>query len=341
MSNKPMIVPQNMGELMKFSEMVSRSDLVPKDYRGKPQNIMVAVQWGHEIGLSPLQALQNISVINGRPSVWGDSALALVQGSGLLEDIQEYNENGTAYCTVKRRGQSKQTRTFSLDDAKKAGLLNKQGPWKQYTNRMLQMRARGFALRDVFPDVLKGVITAEEAQDIPEDKPLPPTTNPKPQAEVIDAEFTEEPEEPKATKEQKEDLGTLCKDLGWSGRQLEAYLKRNGAAWKTLTREQADRFMGDLGVILAEKQKPSPFEPKTEGQTNRIYELKEGLCMTEEALENTAQQQCGCTVGKMDQARADKLITYLKQLADLDNIPTGYLAPHKEATMETVEAAVK
>jgi hypothetical protein len=60
---------------------------------------------------------------------------------------------------------------FSVEDAKRAGLWGKQGPWTAYPKRMLSMRARGFAIRDCFADVLKGLITAEEAQDYPSDKP--------------------------------------------------------------------------------------------------------------------------------------------------------------------------
>ena len=58
--------------------------------------------------------------------------------------------------------------TFSEQDAKVAGLWGKSGPWKQYPKRMLQMRARGFNLRDNFADILGGLITAEEARDMPE-----------------------------------------------------------------------------------------------------------------------------------------------------------------------------
>ena len=65
--------PQTMGEAIQFSEMLAKSQMVPKQYQGKPEDILVAVQWGYEIGLAPLQALQNISVINGKPSVYGDA----------------------------------------------------------------------------------------------------------------------------------------------------------------------------------------------------------------------------------------------------------------------------
>lgn len=160
------MLPQTLSEAMQYSEMMAKSQIIPKDYQGKPENVLVAVQWGHEIGLPPLQAMQNIAVINGRPSLWGDAVLALVRGSGKLEMIDERIENEVAICRVKRKGELEQVRTFSMAEAKQAGLLGKQGPWSQYPNRMLQMRARAFAMRDVFPDVLKGIAVAEEVQDV-------------------------------------------------------------------------------------------------------------------------------------------------------------------------------
>lgn len=70
-----------------------------------------------------------------------------------------------AVCIAKRHGSSPVTARFSVMDAKRAGLWTKAGPWQTYPRRMLQMRARSFALRDAFPDVLKGLISVEEALD--------------------------------------------------------------------------------------------------------------------------------------------------------------------------------
>jgi hypothetical protein len=168
-----------MGEAMQFSEMLASSSMVPKAYQGKPNDVLVCVQWGYEMGLAPMQALQNIAVINGKPSVYGDAMMALVQSSPVCEDIEEYFEgegttNPVAVCVAKRKGRKPVVTKFSVEDAKRAGLWGKGGPWTAYPKRMLQMRARGFALRDAFPDVLKGMITAEEAQDYPDEaKPLP------------------------------------------------------------------------------------------------------------------------------------------------------------------------
>jgi hypothetical protein len=157
----------NFNELVQFAQMAAKSALVPTEYRGKPESIMLAVQLGSELGLAPMQSIQNIAVIGSRPTVWGDAMLALVQAHPDCMDVIESEEGDTAVCTVKRRGRTPVVRRFSVEDAKLAKLWGKPGPWQQYPARMCQMRARGFALRDSFPDVLKGLITAEEARDIP------------------------------------------------------------------------------------------------------------------------------------------------------------------------------
>lgn len=159
--------PQNFEQALTFSNYLADSDLVPKDFKGKAGNCLIAMQWGAELGLKPLQALQNLAIINGRPSLWGDAVLALVRGSPACEWVIEEDNGDTATCRVKRRGEPEQSRSFSMHDAKAAGLAGKQGPWTQYPKRMRQMRARAFALRDVFPDVLRGLPIAEEVQDTP------------------------------------------------------------------------------------------------------------------------------------------------------------------------------
>lgn len=166
------LAPKDLDEAMRFADMLASASIVPKDYIGKPGNVLVAIQWGMELGLQPMQAMQSIAVINGRPSLWGDAMLALVKAHPAFEWIKEDCDGNIATCTVKRRGEPEVTQSFSLEEAKKAGLTGKQGPWTQYPKRMLQMRARGFALRDAFPDALRGVVSAEEARDTPAERDM-------------------------------------------------------------------------------------------------------------------------------------------------------------------------
>lgn len=162
--------PQTFEQAVSFSKMLAESDLVPKDFKGKPGNCLIAMQWGSELGLKPLQALSNIAVVNGRAALWGDAVIALVRSSPLCEYVQESDDGHTATCRAKRKGQPEHVVTFSMEDARAAGLAGKQGPWTQYPKRMRQMRARAFALRDVFPDVLRGMPVAEEVQDMPTER---------------------------------------------------------------------------------------------------------------------------------------------------------------------------
>jgi len=165
--------PRSMQQLQQFAKTVSQSKMVPKKYRGRPQDIVVAVMHGMELNLPPLQALQSVAVINGRPSIYGDAALAVVRQSGLLADIEERVEGSgeemTAYCRVKRADTGEEIEQwFSWEEAKQAGLTSKGGPWQDYPRRMMQMRARSWCLRDAFPEVLKGMMLAEEAEAIPQ-----------------------------------------------------------------------------------------------------------------------------------------------------------------------------
>jgi len=184
------IALQTFDDAFRFAQMVSKSEFAPKDFKGKPESCLLAIQHGSEVGLSPMQSLQSIAVINGRPTIWGDAAIALVQSSPVCEYVREYTEgdgdNLTAVCEAKRRGYPAPTVVrFSVADAKRAGLWGKSGPWSQYATRMLTLRARGFALRNAFADALRGLITAEEAQDYPHDQSREPVVvRPKfPQAE--------------------------------------------------------------------------------------------------------------------------------------------------------------
>lgn len=163
------LAPRNLSEAMEFAKIIASSDMVPKDYINKPGNVLVAVQTGAELGLKPMQSLQGISVINGRPGVWGDAMWALILSHPEYEDSHEEKLDTQCTVTLKRKNKSAVIVTFTMEDAKKAGLAGKQGPWQTAPKRMLQMRARAFAARDLFADALKGIKSIEELRDYPAD----------------------------------------------------------------------------------------------------------------------------------------------------------------------------
>lgn len=159
--------PTTMNEAMELARIFSSSFMVPKAFQGKAADTFVAMQYGARLGIDPLAALQNIAVINGKPSIYGDALLAVIAGRPDCEDVFEEVTDDMAKCVVKRRGRSPVSRSFSMADAKKAKLWGKPGPWTDYPKRMLQMRARSWALRDAYPDALFGVSVAEEQSDLP------------------------------------------------------------------------------------------------------------------------------------------------------------------------------
>ena len=178
-------LPSTLSEWMDVSNMIAKSNMCPKDLIGKPESVFLALQMGAEIGLKPMQAIQNIAVINGRPCVWGDAALAVIKGHPDFLDLIEIVTDNKAICTIKRKGCADVVREFTLEDANRAGLSKKPGPWTQYPKRMLQMRARSFAMRDSFPDALRGINIAEEVSDyeMTEKNITPPQFIEQPQSE--------------------------------------------------------------------------------------------------------------------------------------------------------------
>lgn len=219
------IVINDMESMWRWSQYVSASGLAPKGME-KPESIFVATQMGLEVGLTPMAALQNIAVINGRPTIWGDAQLAIVRSTGELEQFSEvyeadgkqlartpvtFSDDVTAVCIVKRRGFPLQEGAFSVADAKRAGLWGKAGPWSQYPARMLRFRARSFALRDNFGDALRGMLTAEEVADIdtmidvtPKREPMPTTATAGPTFKEKRTKKTEVPAEPATSTQQSQ-----------------------------------------------------------------------------------------------------------------------------------------
>lgn len=230
------------GELIQFAQTVAESGLAPKGM-DKPAAIAIALQMAMEVGLSPMAGLQNIAVINGRPTMWGDAQLAVCRASGVFDESAfdegwektdpKNEETILAYCIVRRLPDGKPVRReFSIAEARRAGLWQKQGPWTQYPKRMLQCRARSWALKDTFSDLLKGISMTEEARDhTPLDVPIetagpmetPKRARPKkgdsppPQVSIaqdsVNAPIADAPEKPAEPADQPNEHGLTEKQL--------------------------------------------------------------------------------------------------------------------------------
>lgn len=233
------LVPKDLKEAMEYAKMIAGSDLVPKDYKGKEGNCLIGMQFGAELGLPALQALQNIAVINGKPGIYGDLGKALLLSKGFVieeRDIPEIKKTGIAWCRVTRpnKGQSVE-RTFSLEDAKTAKLWGKEGPWTTYPYRMMAWRAFWWAARDAAADVLKGIGGVEELMDYraeaidttaevntPKEIEDKPAAEPTPNNPAVDA--TPKPPENGLTPDQRKNIVALMAKNKVTADQLKKYL---------------------------------------------------------------------------------------------------------------------
>lgn len=184
------MIPRTGAELKQMAVALAGSgDMIPLAFRGNPAMISAAIMRGLEIGLAPMQSLSNIAVINGRACIWGDALPALMQKNGHHIDVVVEGEGDdmVAIATLIRGDTGREyVRTFSVDDAKRAGLWqteavvtrHKKGgggtyqkdndsPWYRYPKRMLSARARAWAVRDGAADAMMGLQVAEEMQDVP------------------------------------------------------------------------------------------------------------------------------------------------------------------------------
>ena len=172
------MMPRSPDEALRYAMFVCEGGLAPDSYKANSREEMakrvaLGILKGAEIGLPPMTALANIAIINGRPCLWGDGAVALAHASGNVEYMKEWlegeNDDRKAVCEIKRRDQTAPVRrTFSVNDAKRARLWGNPSrkPWILYPQRMLAARARSWALRDAFADVLSGLGIREEIEDM-------------------------------------------------------------------------------------------------------------------------------------------------------------------------------
>jgi len=201
---------RSMDDMWRFACAVRDSGLAPRSF-GKPEQILIAIQSGAELGMPPMRSLQSFCVVHGNARLWGDAPLALVRQSGHLEYVKETIEGDIgkdlsktpdevrAVCITKRKGDPEpKQREFSVGDARRAGLWNKKtekgynSVWMNYPQRMLQMRARALNLRDNFPDCFSGATIAEEFEGIemPTEQPTP-FVPPRDERKKVDSKVTD------------------------------------------------------------------------------------------------------------------------------------------------------
>nr|PZN71285.1 MAG: hypothetical protein DIU57_21300 [Pseudomonadota bacterium] len=198
---------------------LSKSTLLPSALRGKPADLAVIMITGHELGLSPMQALRGLHVVEGRPVLSADLIVGLVKKHPACKYFRlvESTDERATYETL-REGEPEPTRiTWTIQQAVKAGLTGRSN-WKAHPAAMLRARASAALARAVYPDVAMGIYDPDEALDfidvsrgvstprVEAQAKAPPPPAPKAEEEIEDAEIIEPASDPiEAEDETKEE----------------------------------------------------------------------------------------------------------------------------------------
>lgn len=276
---------------------ISGTSFVPKGLRGKPAETAACILAGREIGIGPMESLQKIHVVDGRPTMSAELMRSLVLRAGHEIRFPTLTDD-TVVAEGRRAGsESWTTIKWTMKDAQRVGLAGK-AVWKQYPRQMLAARATAELCRLLFPDALGGItLTAEEVADeaapvaatvtiTREAKPAPVVIERTAQddadeaamqaaeaaepvvdtetGEIVDAEVVEDAE-PVATitDAQMRKMRVLLTNVGMKDRDgILSYVRgvvgHDVESSKALTKDEASRVIEALTDLEALAQAPEP-----------------------------------------------------------------------------------
>lgn len=194
------IIPRSLLECTDLAKQLAASSLLPAALKGKIPEVLMTIMAGQELGIPPIAALRSIHVIDGKTVLSSDIMQAVVLGNGSAKYVKRISASDVeaTYETLRASATEPRRLTWTIEQAKKAGLYPTKDNWRCYPRAMLAARCKAELLRDVFPDSLAGCYTEEEADGF--DAPMAsivssPVASAPPRA-VEDAEFVErEPED--------------------------------------------------------------------------------------------------------------------------------------------------
>ena len=153
---------------IEHAKIVAQSSLIPAEYRGKPADIVWAMDLGDALGVPYTQVMQSMAVARGKMTMSADLMGAVVRRAGHKLHLREDGDSVTA--TLIRADDSDYEFTVTWDKAKAqaAGLWGSRGPWQQYPRQMLRARAITEVCRQGASDALAGTVyTPEELEPAP------------------------------------------------------------------------------------------------------------------------------------------------------------------------------
>lgn len=156
-----------------MAQMISKSNLVPQSYQGKPEDCFLALQFAVRLGMEPLTVMQNLYVVKGKPSWSGQFCMALIRANPAFSNVRlvytgtKGTDNRGAYVTAIRvsDGSVVDGTEVTIAMAKAEGWISNP-KWKNMPELMLAYRAAAFFARVHCPEALLGIQTAEEVEDV-------------------------------------------------------------------------------------------------------------------------------------------------------------------------------
>jgi len=174
--NRPMSVysnQQNFETAQRIAQSLSKSDLVPKQYKDNVANCLIALEIANRVGASPLMVMQNLNIIHNRPSWSSQFIIAALNSCGRFSPLRfrMEGEGDARTCVViamdKASGEALEGPPVSISMARSEGWYQKDGSkWKTMPELMLRYRAAAFFGRLYAPDVLMGMQTEDETHDL-------------------------------------------------------------------------------------------------------------------------------------------------------------------------------
>lgn len=264
-STADLFAPRSMGEAQSLATMLAGSSLIPKSLVGKPGDVLVILLTGYELGMSGMQALRSIYVVEGRPFLSAELLAALVTRSPACEYWQMVESSDKA-CTyeTKRRGHNAPIRlTWTIEQAQRAGLQSKSN-WKNHPESMLRARCQASLARAVYADLVLGLAALEELDDHPQqahgigsgfEAPPPPPDKKQPEPTLPAPEPEREPGE---DREEEPSAAPSLLERGREALQMQDWKLARSIGGRLAPQEKT-AFLVEYKTALAASEEVKPL----------------------------------------------------------------------------------
>lgn len=236
-SRVPVPMPRTLEQQLHLATVLLKGGAVPTHFK-TAEAVVMAIQSGAELGIPPVQSLRLHNLIQGKMALNADGHVAVILASGKAEYFapEEITEERATFVTKRKGSPSPVRYCFTMADAKLAGLVDKNPTYKTHPKRMLAARAKAFLGRDVYPDVVGGMLSAEELEDLEPEKPAKPAIVMPERIADGTAEPPQQGAEPEATNgtgeylndKERQELNKLCNSVGMSHATVRTWLKGQG-----------------------------------------------------------------------------------------------------------------